>query len=423
MTDGTMLVMNTFSCALAVADDSFTELLAILDNDSDCIVPNNLLDCFNDARSAHFIVDDECDELLEFENERGLKQYSQSFLDLTIAPTLACNFNCVYCYESVRKGKMSLEVQAAILDFLRQQAFNLKELSVTWYGGEPLLAPDVISGMATQILSICKENNIRFSSGIVTNGSLITSETIKILKDALVKSVQITIDGPSSIHNARRTQKNGVDSYDTIVNNVNLLLAEGCFDVALRINIDKSNISTLEELFADLSRKLISKQLKIYVGQVSAYTEACKSVENICLTNEEYAYQKIINYELLQKYGFIDDNNLILYPSPKYIYCTAQLLNSFVVDPEGYLYKCWNEVGVLDKSIGNISNGFFITNYKNSRWAKCNPLHNPKCVECKILPLCAGGCPQKASSQNESTICDSLKYNIDTIVNQCYSIQ
>ena len=59
-----------------------------------------------------FLIPDELDELkiLKFRNMWGRFRGVDSF-GLVIAPTLACNFRCLYCYQQIKEIDMSEDVQ------------------------------------------------------------------------------------------------------------------------------------------------------------------------------------------------------------------------------------------------------------------------------------------------------------------------
>lgn len=67
-------------------------------------------------------------------------QHDKSRLNLIIAPTLNCNFNCPYCFENDKRAStMSDSTINDLIDFIKSFE-GIKEMSLTWYGGEPLLA-------------------------------------------------------------------------------------------------------------------------------------------------------------------------------------------------------------------------------------------------------------------------------------------
>ena len=100
-----------------------------------------------------FVESDE-DEVALLKVENLLDRFASPTLSLTITPTLACNFKCRYCYENPSHVEtMSEEVQDKVVSFV--QSFpSVKELVVTWYGGEPLLALDVVERLTSRLKTL-----------------------------------------------------------------------------------------------------------------------------------------------------------------------------------------------------------------------------------------------------------------------------
>lgn len=157
---------------------------------------------------GNYIVHDDMDELklLKYRNYNG--KFSSGALGLVIAPTLACNFACPYCYETPKAGLMDKKVQDSLIEMIEENAKNKNNISITWYGGEPLLAKEMIFDFSQRAIEICERENVKYSAYIVTNGYLIDEETIENMKKAKITGAQITVDGPPSIHNKRRILKN-----------------------------------------------------------------------------------------------------------------------------------------------------------------------------------------------------------------------
>ena len=66
---------------------------------------------------------------------------------------------------------------------------------------------------------------------------------------------------------------------------------------------------------------------------------------------------------------------------------------AFIIGPEGEIYKCWNDVGHIDRIIGNIAdrqptNKLRLYRYLNETSA----FSDIKCKECNVFPICEGGC-------------------------------
>ena len=67
----------------------------------------------------------------------------------------------------------------------------------------------------------------------------------------------------------------------------------------------------------------------------------------------QYAKEEIAFYKEGIKRGFMYQG---VKPS-NYGVCGAISLNSFVIGPDGALYKCWNDIGYSERSIGNLEKG------------------------------------------------------------------
>ena len=113
----------------------------------------------------------------------------------------------------VNVGKISVEPAACekigVCSFVEGWAKFIHNLSIDWYGGEPLLEMDLIKNMSKQFIAICQEKEVQYNSSMVTNGYHLTPQIAKELKELKVENIQITIDGPEDIHNARRILANG----------------------------------------------------------------------------------------------------------------------------------------------------------------------------------------------------------------------
>lgn len=413
--NNTKLAFNSLSCGLAEVNDEFFKIINNIDNINIEMLNEQEKQIYEAAIDGGFIVENEFDELLDFETKRNFQKYSKDQLGLTIAPTLNCNFKCVYCYETSKCGLMNKNIQNDLINFVKNQSSHIKHLDVTWYGGEPLLGKSIVYGLSEEFIKICKENDIRYTAFIITNGSLLTDEDIESFIKYNILGAQITIDGPRDVHNSRRISKDNKNTFDIIIDNINKLLKAN-IEVIIRINVDKTNVDNLEELFYILSNRLVNKNVKINFGQVTAYTEACKTIEKNCYNNIEYSSMIFELQKYISKYGF-EDYNPMSYPEAKYNYCCADFGNSFVVDHEGYFYKCWNDVGNITNSIGNINDKTLdIWGSKHGKWLLRTPTSIDKCSECNLLPICVGGCPHKPITEGVEPICDMYKYNIEKIL-------
>ncbi len=155
------------------------------------------LDLINDLKKGFFLLDDHVNEkhLIRFRMLQN--RFSTSSFGLTIAPTSDCNFRCIYCYEKdvIKPAYMSADVQDRIVELLQNNLSTISRFSVSWYGGEPLLALDVIESLSARFIELCEKKEVAYGAGIITNGYLLNRDTIQLLNKLKVNFIQVTIDG------------------------------------------------------------------------------------------------------------------------------------------------------------------------------------------------------------------------------------
>jgi len=414
------IFFNAITCALAVVDENFLRVLDDVKNNS-YNEKNYDAQLIADMKSSGCLIEDDVDELERLEFYRNLSKYDVTNFGLTIAPTLDCNFRCKYCFETHPKGKMSSETQAALVNFVESHLSRAKNFSVTWYGGEPLLAKEIIWSLSEKFLTLCKNFSVDYNAFIITNASLLEDSDVELFKQYKINGAQITIDGVKEVHDSRRRSVTGESTFDKLIDRVNFLLNEN-LSVIVRINIDKENIDRVDELLDVLSERITHREeLKIDFGQVSPFTDICKSIESDCYNNAQFADIMLPLYEKVLAHGFTV-NKMAAYPAPRVNFCCADYVNSFVVDNHGELYRCWNHVGNLKYSSGNVNDGDNLTLVKNYlSWIQWNPIKHPKCRECNCLPICMGGCPDAMRTSNDKQpVCGAVKYNLDKVLEHYY---
>jgi uncharacterized protein len=102
------------------------------------------------------------DELAAIEADSHIDMKMTNHIGLIICPTMGCNFDCPYCFEDHFAGKMSAEVQDDVIALAGRliDAFAPKHIRVTWFGGEPLLAPEVIESLSQHLIALADERGV-----------------------------------------------------------------------------------------------------------------------------------------------------------------------------------------------------------------------------------------------------------------------
>lgn len=273
--------------------------------------------------------------------------FTDKILELIILPTEQCNFRCVYCYETFKLGKMKKETVNAIKVLIKNRVPELEQLKLGWFGGEPLMAKDIIldiSSFAFQQTQIYPK--LKFSSGMSTNGYLLTLDTAKQLIDVGVTQFQISLDGSPTYHDEVRIQRNGNGTFTRIWKNLlDLKKSTLDFNINLRIHFSKHNLSDLNKLI-EIIRDSFSGDKRFRVFFKSIAPLGGKNDESIGWLEEKEAQQ--IEKKLREQMG---TNVSSVFEELSCYICYAGRPTSFVIRSNGSLVKC--TVG-LDDSINQI---------------------------------------------------------------------
>lgn len=362
---------------------------------------------------GRFLQVDDMDEVKSLQFQHNVDRYDRSSLGLVIAPTLACNMACTYCYEANKSGRLSPQLIEKIVEFVEKRARGIERLDVGWYGGEPLLAADIIEDLTETFLDLGKEYKFDYTASLITNGYLLTPAMTDRMQEFKVAMAQITLDGPGRVHNRKRPLKNGRPSFETIVENARYAMEK--MGIGVRVNVDRSfTADIIAELLDELTRAGLHKKAGVYFGQLEASTQVCSNIAESCFETADFSRIEIEFYQLLLDHGFRIDK----LPSPMSTFCMAQNINSFLIDPAGNLYKCFNHVGDTAKSMGNINRDI---NYRDGNFRRLfefSPFDEETCESCNLLPVCMGGCPARRADRGltGAQMCDSWKHNLQPML-------
>ncbi len=350
----------------------------------------------------------------EDQNESNVYKYAylkrifdNKVLNISISTTLDCNLRCPYCFEEGNKGPGNLteDTENAICKYIYSK--REKPVNITWFGGEPLLNFSSIANITEFLL----KNNIKFSAGIITNGTLISERIVSKFDKYKIDTIQITFDGIKEEHDKKRFFNNRKGTFDLILSNIKKVVLNSKTQIFLKTNIDKTNINSYKELKEFLSKRfyqqLKSKRIVLTENYVRNKTNfvGCDN----CLSNIEY-------FRFLHKVN----NYPITMPAIKGP-CPLRNRYSLALGPDGSIYKCLEHLGNKNLAIGNIKN-LSISILRQSSYALNDlPFDDAICSRCNILPICGGGCPNERKSMNkDERPCPAEKLCLGEILNSLY---
>jgi uncharacterized protein len=276
------------------------------------------------------------EKIQEISDNQLLSVLSHNLLDLHILPTEKCNFRCTYCYEDFQIGKMKTPVINGIKNLITKRIVDLKQVRISWFGGEPLAATDVVLDISHFVKDLASSYNCRSEFSITTNGYLLDSKRFKSLIAAGVSSFQISLDGPEEIHNQTRKRADGSGTFKEIWHNlIEIAKTDSQFDVLLRVHVTPENHASIPQLLEMIKTQFrYDSRFKVFLKAIANLGGPNRGSFDVLTGSSKQ--------EILKNLGLILGNeigNYELNKSAAYI-CYASAQNSWVIRADGTLAKC-----------------------------------------------------------------------------------
>ena len=328
------------------------------------------------------------DPALEQEEMRGIIERvnarSRTFRAIVVL-NLDCNLDCVYCYEEGFRGDHYLSQATAELlvdTLVRERISQGMDVSLSFYGGEPLLSQGAIRSISEPLLQAALQHGVNYSFSLVTNGTLLNRDTAEKLLPLGLKGAKFTLDGPRDIHDSQRPYASGAGSYDTILDNIRAVW--DIVPIQLGGNFREENYRAFPRLLDHLINSGVTPE-KLALVQFTPVTPKAGCAEYVsgCVSSSEpwlIEAQLFLRQEILAR-GFTT-------PKPTVSSCIVELENHLIVNCDGSLYKCPAFMGWQGLSIGTLEGGVadYAASHGVGNW-QCE-----ECLDCPYLPICFGGC-------------------------------
>lgn len=366
--------------------------------------------------------EDELQEVLTA-NIQDINNQDRYILSYTIQPSGNCQLGCHYCGQKHLNKVMSQEVLDLSYDRIIKKSTELKdtlkEINITWYGGEPLTGLSALTEFSSRLIKYCDENNLKYSSNVITNAlNLKYSLFEKLVQDCRITNYQITVDGMKEFHDKRRYLKNGNESFDIIIQNIkNIVNTELYKEKAhfnIRCNVDSENKTNVLSFLDYLEEENILKNVSFYLAPIHDWGDNKATIKGI--SKQEFADLEIeVLMKLMEKDTFLKKD---IVPPRNTKPCMVVSQTSEVFDAFGNVSTCW-EVPYTpyyentEYYSGNMLKDSNV-NSENTimrKWFSEIPTNDSWCKSCKFLPLCGGACPK--DWKEGTPACPSFKFNID----------
>ena len=387
------------------------------------------------AEERHYV-----ERLAGFLHRKKLESTPPGFM---FVPSYECNLRCPYCFETqtrVELGKLKV-LQNIMMPEMVDAAYNCMDMmlndrfrdhperipkhrTITLYGGEPLALENL-----PVVEYICEKGAERsYGFSAITNG-VDLHDFLHLLGPGKISFLQITLDGPKSIHDRKRIgprHKGG--TFDRIVRNIKLALETGV-RISCRYHVDYNNISCTRELAEQLKREKLHEHpnFTLYTYPIHMFHKGSETPKHplmaihhmhkeMAKVSEEAAAERLALVERSAETGepvdpvatqqiniHMPDDGI---GSKLKAYIEGKLMGLFnagiepcsattglyIFDPYWKIYSCWDSVGMFGHHTGTYSADGPVLNTRNSEWLDRSPATIEQCKDCKYSMMHFGGC-------------------------------
>lgn len=311
-------------------------------------------------------------------------------LFVTLMPTLKCNLACTYCFQkdSPAFNRMAREIEDATLEWILRTVDErkLSTLRVHYFGGEPTTRKDFCLRTAAVLHAAMRARGGTFDWEMTTNGVELDLEFALAMKQFGEGGFKVTLDGDKETHDAMRVYRDGRGSFDRIFENVVAIAPHA--RVRIGGNFLPEQAASFEALLDRLERSGVARHLDgvkfkpiIDVDQSSKSGGSCTG----CAKGETQALVQLNRSIEKRKLKVSADHGesleTLLGP------CELHWTNSYVIDPDGYVYKCPAVAGRKELSVA-----FVGARDPETEAPLLKPRPWEQCGDCPYLSVCMGGC-------------------------------
>ncbi|MCL5116674.1 MAG: radical SAM protein [Firmicutes bacterium] len=388
--DDTMLIYNTYSGALGGVLPENEELVRTAFKQG---YDGEVTPVIQELIDAGFLIREGTNEMARV---RALRQKADDprLFHLILMSSEDCNFRCVYCYESFPRDRMEPWVQDAIIRLVESRAKGLDQLVISWFGGEPLKAADIMLDVMDRVRLVADPYGIAVSANATTNGYYLTPELTQELVSRGVRTFTVTVDGLADVHDTHRVGRNGEKTFDIIMGNLQALQRTDIpFKINLRCNFDQE--TDIERFVAYVANHFAGDdRFHLFFRPVGKWGGPNDDDLAVCTGRD--ATQTMISADLQAVKAGVRLAVEAEFMQPLGTVCYAAKSNSFLIGADGTVYKCTVALESDFNKIGTITQDGWLDldQDKLLLWTDHHGEDDKTCTSCFFRPSCHGSsCP------------------------------
>ena len=339
-----------------------------------------------------------------------------------------CNMDCKYCFYKDRapevgrgKQRMSDEVlEKLIKDYLE---LRFPVAGFAWQGGEPMLMGLDFYEKVVELQKKYAAPGQQISNSLQTNAILLDEMWCRFLHDNNFL-VGISIDGPEELHDYYRVDHSQAGTFDKVT---------GAIQTCKKYKVEFNTLTLLNDRNVEHPDELFDFFIENGIG----YLQFIPCVENdrptgeiadFSITPQQYGeflcriFDRWYDYGP-QKLSIRDFDSILSYcVAGKHTICTfdKQCSQYIVIEHTGDAFCCdffvepkWRLGNIFETPMGELAVGS-----KKRVFARAKQNLSNKCLVCRHLAVCRGGCMKdrigfEDHEDRESYFCESYKRFFD----------
>jgi uncharacterized protein len=322
--------------------------------------------------------------------------------------TQTCNLACAYCYANAGTYNQPTRYQQlgnaiSAIEQLIVDSGATQHLTVTFFGGEPLIGFSLIK----DIVSYCKSRESvvgkRFKYSVTTNGTLVTGEIADYFKNHGF-TVMVSVDGAAQYHDSLRPFADGGGSFDRVKEGVRTLVTAG-LAVQLR---------------STLVKEMVNRNFLIEaIGTTRSWGGTCLHLSPVDCTHIGSDLWALGPHEIAEMERLFEsvtrrnieragNESIVFDPHAKMIEALAHgkavghgrcgaCRGSAAVATDGPIYPCHRFVGMDEYTIGHVDTGGIDRAKANWFLQAATEAFREKCSACFARLICGGVCFHSAA--------------------------
>jgi uncharacterized protein len=412
----------TFDAINVLAEHDWPEAVQQLNTRFPDLQVQQLRDCIAELQGLGFFRQTKPLRPRQDKQLNVLWRHHPRSIQMFVAQT--CNLACKYCYAENQGSNavgqlMSWDVAEATINHLVQASGSRRDLTITFFGGEPLMNVDLIVRTVNYCKEVSKSTGKRFAFTISTNGTLLT-EDVRAFLNSHGFTMLVSLDGYADMHNAQRPFRDGSPSYQKVLENATAMLAtfreQGqTWRIKARANLTsqyhdmKRTTKAIEDLgFTTVGLAAIRTCCGSTAGSSDSGLNA-KDFEELDLAYESTIDDVLAAMEAgreLSPYArrWIGKafQHVVKRVTTLGLICGVGR-NTNAVDCRGSIYPCHRYVGMEAYRLGDVWSG--LDREKTmAYYSRCNETAITNCQGCWLRFICAGACPWERSHPTDGVL-------------------